>query len=157
MAEQADLSLSPRFDLSAFLSGVFERVASRCCSIRCRRRCLCDRKTNKSRLLLPDGQSSSDCKRLTLVKRNVIFLIRNVLGSVVILSHPSLLPPIHHMHLRQSLAVFLRRRPAQVLLDLIRSHETESRVRYEAAANEQTRARREVAVGLPERHGLELV
>ena len=60
------------------------------------------------------------------------------------------------MHLRQSLAVFLRRCPAQVLLDLIRSHEAESRVRYEAAADEQARARMEVAVGLPERHGLGL-
>ena len=71
-------------------------------------------------------------------------------------SHLSLLPPIHHVHLRQSLAIFLRCRPAQVLLDLVRSHETEGRVRYEAAADEQTRARREVVVGLPERHGLGL-
>ena len=78
------------------------------------------------------------------------------LPLVEIPSHPSLLPPVHHMHLRQSLAVFLCRRPAQVLLDLIRSHEAESRVRYEAAADEQARARMEVAVGLPERHGLGL-
>jgi hypothetical protein len=83
-------------------------------------------------------------------------VIRKVLLQVEIHSHFSLLPPIHHMHLRQSLAVFLRRRPAQVLLDLIRSHETESRVRDEAAADEQTRARGEVAVGLPERHDLGL-
>jgi len=87
---------------------------------------------------------------------DVFLLIRKVLRPVAFSNHLSLLPPIHHVHLRQSLAVFLRRRPAQVLLDLIRSHETESRVRYEAAADEQTRARREVAVGLPERHGLGL-
>jgi hypothetical protein len=83
----------------------------------------------------------------------VFSLIRKVVRPVAFSNHLSLLPPVHHMHLRQSLAIFLRRRPAQVLLDLVRSHETESRVRDDAAADEQTRARREVAIGLPERHG----
>jgi hypothetical protein len=78
------------------------------------------------------------------------------IALVEIPGHPSLLPPIHHVHLRQSLAVFLRRRPAQVLLNLVRGHEAESRVRYEAAADEQARTRMEVAVRLPERHGLGL-
>jgi hypothetical protein len=98
-----------------------------------------------------------ECKRVVMLETDiVIFLVRRVLRLVEIPSHLSLLPPIHQMHLRQSLAIFLRRRPAQVLLDLVRSHETESRVRDEAAADEQTRARREVAVGFPERHGFGL-
>jgi hypothetical protein len=61
-----------------------------------------------------------ECKRVVMLETDiVIFLVRRVLCLVEIPSHLSLLPPIHHVHLRQSLAIFLRRRPAQILLDFV--------------------------------------
>lgn len=72
-------------------------------------------------------------------------------------SVPSLLPFVDHVHSRQllffqALAILIRRRPSQKLFRLVRSEKTKSCVCHNTTADEQARARCEVAVGLPERH-----